>query len=413
MMKFKILLATVFVLLGGLALGKFVWDGANALGISDFGTYYYVTKGVFSARPEHPYVNFVPLYPFFYPPQSLLLFRFLLILPFAYAKLAWSVANCLFVVGFLYLILKIFGKSRPLSFLNISTLFLLAVLSFPLRFTVTDGQANLFLLFLVTWGFYFFQKKHDGLAGVVLGVATVLKISPFMLLFFFLLKRCWKIFLSGLVTIFGLTILAEIFVKRGISWYYLRYVVDNIADQGGLKSGFRDQSLRHLFLRLDILNRCSQILLEKLPASLSFVDVGLLASLASWSLVAAAVLLLAFVSRRKVTDRDGLDVILEYVLFYTVAVLGTGLVWYHQYAMLLLPFFVLLICLAKKGLLKYSYVLFPFALGSYLLTAVNWEGLGLWERLPGLWNFGMLGGALLGFLLILLLRIRLEDLSND
>lgn len=393
------ILTTIFIFLGSLLIINSVWNGVNDLGISDFSTYYHTAKGVFSPRPEHPYVNIVPLYPFFYPPQTLLLFRVFNLAPFAPSKALWAITNGAIVAAFIFLLTKIFNKSYKFSHFEIAFLFLLTTLFFPLQNTIHGGQTNVFLLFLVTAALYLFQQKRDLPAGIILGIATILKISPFLLLIYFLLKRQWKVFVSGLATLGGLTLLTEIFVRRGINWYYFRYVLDDITKQHG---SFRDQSLRNFLSNLHPLNKLLRALSTKLPPHWEFVDLKILTSLLSWGVVFILVATLAYLCRKKISDRKSLSTTLEYNLFLTIAVIGTGLVWYHQYAMLLLPLLTSFIILAKSK----NYPPLLVVSLAYFLTAIPWESWGLWKRLDYPWAFGMLGGILLNFVVLLLLRLR-------
>ncbi len=397
-------LTVLFILIGSLTLLKFVWRGVNDLGISDFSTYYYTAKGVFSPRPEHPYVNIVPRYPFFYPPQSLLLFRFFTVVPFAAAKALWAIANGFFAVGFVFLLRKILNKSYQLSYLDTAVIFLLTTIFFPLQNTISGGQINVFILFLTTLALYFFQQKRDGLTGILLGVATIIKISPFLLLIYFLLKRQWKVFVSGLATIGGLTLLTELFVRRGIHWYYLRHVVDDISKQS--RGGFRDQSLRNFLTQLKPLNKQLSAILAKIPQRPNFLDHEMFINLISWGLIFAVVAFLAHICRKKITDRRTTSLVLEYNLFLTIAVVGTGLTWFHQYAMLLLPLLVSFVLLAKGKAEEHNYLAFLAVSFSYLVAAIPWENWELWRRFGGLWPFGMLGGVLLNFIVLLALRLR-------
>ncbi|MCJ7829478.1 DUF2029 domain-containing protein, partial [Patescibacteria group bacterium] len=65
---------------------------------------------------------------------------------------------------------------------------------------MTLGQINLVILFLIVLAFWFYQKKKDVLPGIFLGIATLIKIFPGFLIFFFLKEKKWKIMISFLVT---------------------------------------------------------------------------------------------------------------------------------------------------------------------------------------------------------------------
>ena len=77
------------------------------------------------------------------------------------------------------------------------TIWLLAFCGyFSLSTNFHYGQYYVFLLFLLTLGFYFLNRKQHWMGGVTTGIAFGLKLygGPFLLLFAF--KRQWKAFLS-------------------------------------------------------------------------------------------------------------------------------------------------------------------------------------------------------------------------
>jgi hypothetical protein len=63
--------------------------------------------------------------------------------------------------------------------------------------TLTRGQFGIITLFFATAIFYGYLKQHKVLTGLLLAFAIALKISPLaFLVFFFLMKREWKILIS-------------------------------------------------------------------------------------------------------------------------------------------------------------------------------------------------------------------------
>jgi hypothetical protein len=64
--------------------------------------------------------------------------------------------------------------------------------------TLTRGQFGIITLFFMAAVFYSYLKRHKVLTGLLLAFAVTLKISPLaFLVFFFLMKREWKILLSA------------------------------------------------------------------------------------------------------------------------------------------------------------------------------------------------------------------------
>jgi alpha-1,2-mannosyltransferase len=63
----------------------------------------------------------------------------------------------------------------------------------PIEGDLVHGNVNLFILFLVTAGLVAFQRGRDGMAGLILGLATACKVTPALFLPYFIWKREWKI----------------------------------------------------------------------------------------------------------------------------------------------------------------------------------------------------------------------------
>lgn len=116
----------------------------------------------------------------------------LLLLPFTWvsyptALVMWDVCNMAFLTGAVYCLVRSTGAKRTaLGVLMITTA--AAVLS-PIRSELYYGQANLFLLFLLSAAVWARQTRRAGLAGVLLGLACVTKPMLLALVIFLLWKR--------------------------------------------------------------------------------------------------------------------------------------------------------------------------------------------------------------------------------
>lgn len=82
------------------------------------------------------------------------------------------------------------------------------------------GQVGLLLLFLVVTTWFLVERGHEWTAGAALGLATLIKLLPAVLIVFFLLKRRWRVAGTAMVVFivlgFGLT-LAGIGFKETIA----------------------------------------------------------------------------------------------------------------------------------------------------------------------------------------------------
>ena len=246
------LLAFLFLLALGQQLYKlfFVWQQNNFV---DFKVYWDGIRAALAGGNIYSfggkYFNIVP---FNYPPTTLLFLLFLPLFSQSTASLFLLFISLGSFLGSLYLLTKMFFKpaQKWLVFFLSSVLF---IQFFPTKFTLTLGQINLIILFLIVLGFYFYQKKKDVSSGLFLGIATLIKIFPGFLILFFLKEKKWKIMISFLVTCLLGVLLTILIFKPVLFFSYFGSVGGNLFFKGGEVSYF-DQSLNSFLLRLNLPN---------------------------------------------------------------------------------------------------------------------------------------------------------------
>ena len=334
---------------GGLLLRSF-----SPGGLTDFHVYYYIPKAIMNlARPEAPYTNFVPIHPYFFPPGSMILFKPILLLPFYQAKIVWTMLNfCLFIISF-YLINKMAGGNY---YAGLIICLLAGFFFFPFQFTILDGQFNIVLLFLLSGSLYSYLSKKNGSSGVLLGIGTITKISPFLLVLYAFWKKRYTTVLLSIVIILVFSALAEIYVKNGVNFYYFRHVVNKVSTQSD--GGWTDQSLlgfiKSVNVDLPVFHIFGPVLTE-----------DVMKSLVSYVIVGSALIGFLLVDLRKRKSKVGS--IVDYSILISIGIIGTGLTWYHQYTMFLLPilclFFISVFWIKKK----YSILFLSLVLVVYLI----------------------------------------------
>ena len=146
------------------------------------------------------------LNPYVYPLFVGELFIPLSYLSYPTAKLAWLFFNhlFLFVSIFVYLstIPKLLRQMTGILFLGMCVYF------FPLYRTFTAGQLNLLILLLLVLLWKYYSQKKDTLAGIILGIATLIKIFPGFFLLYFLIQKRNRIVVSMISTIVLISILS-------------------------------------------------------------------------------------------------------------------------------------------------------------------------------------------------------------
>lgn len=187
--------------------------------------------------------------PFNYPPTTLLFLVFLPLFSQSVASLVLLFISLSSLLGSLYLLAKMFFKpaQKWLVFFLSSVLF---IQFFPTKFTLTLGQVNLVILFLIVLSFYLYQKRKDIFSGLFLGIATLIKIFPGFLILFFLKEKRWKMVIVFLATCLLGILLTVLIFKPVLFFNYFGQIGNNLFFKGGEISYF-DQSLNAFLLRLN------------------------------------------------------------------------------------------------------------------------------------------------------------------
>jgi hypothetical protein len=184
----------------------------------DFGVYYLAAKTLVSGGDIHhiPYHAFSWLakgwYPtYLYPPPSIYLFVPFTIFTFDQARIAVAgvyVAALLLTIFFTTKILRGYGVS--LSRLALLLMGASVFLFEPIALTFAALNVNALILFLITLFYYLlFTKKRPGISGVVLGIATLTKVIPVILILLDPLhKLSKKLAISTIATLAVASILA-------------------------------------------------------------------------------------------------------------------------------------------------------------------------------------------------------------
>jgi hypothetical protein len=211
----------------------------------DFFTYY--TAGLRFERGENPYywpaTDVAPqtFTEYIYPPTFLPLFGLLSRLPYDTARTLWASLYGLAYLGAFLSMLWATRRDLRLPFLALSAV--LTLLSFPLLFHIRNGQSDVFIISLLLVGYVGHRRGHNALAGVLLALATVAKVSPVFLLIYYVVylrdRRLLLATLAALVSLFGISL---IWVPLPLYPDYLLHVLPNIA--GGTSYWFSQSLLR-------------------------------------------------------------------------------------------------------------------------------------------------------------------------
>ncbi len=151
---------------------------------------------------------------FVYPPLMTFVFVPFSFLSYAISYYLFFIFSVLVFLGALFLLSRRVPHSNSYFWVFLIAYFLSPILVLHL----VRGQTDILVLFLVALSFIFFQDKKNILAGVAVGIAASLKLTPMIFLPYFY-KKDKKVFWSSIFTIaffipwFGLKIWSDFLIK--------------------------------------------------------------------------------------------------------------------------------------------------------------------------------------------------------
>ena len=259
---------------------------------------------------------------YLYPPFFGLVAAPLALLPYPLAKAAWHGLGLASLAGAV-LLLPGALLAAPAAWERGLVLFLAA--SFlPVVETLRLGQVNLLLLLLLVLALRESVRGRDGRAGLAVGLAAAIKVTPALLLPLFLLRRRWKGLAIGVGAAAGLTLLGFLLAPAGSWGSFARSVLPWYANG---HSWAANQSPQGFLLRL-LAGSSSPIAPD--PSETATRTAAVLARILAAGFLAATFLALARRRSAPLPEQFGL-------LLATLP-LVTAIAWVHHLALLLPAF---------------------------------------------------------------------------
>ena len=304
--------------------------------LPDFEVYFQAAKAVLNG--VSPYGN--EAFTFNYPPTSLFLFIPFSLIPLFSGQIAWTIFSALCLGLAVYLLFKsLKWKPKLKEFLFLIPLI---TLSFPVKWTFGMGQIGSLILLLLVITFVFYQEKKDLFAGISLGSAIVLKLSPLLLLGLFLLKREWKLMIKTLIFVMLVNFLAVlVFGTQLTKDYFLKLGPSLVSPQG--KWTYYNQALSSFVVRLIGEGHLAFLL----TTFFSFLILGIIFALS--------------IRSKKVNHLNYSLVIISFLLVNSFS-------WQHHFVLMVFPFLTVFNFLKKRKTNNLSWLVL---LTSYFLVAFN------------------------------------------
>jgi alpha-1,2-mannosyltransferase len=262
---------------------------------------------------------------YIYPPLLAIVFVPLTAMPLQQAAQLWFFLNMALYALSLAIISRALDLSRHGVILPL--LWILAFLFPPALFTLYKGQVNIVILLLLTVTYWLCARDRDVPAGLALGVATMVKIIPVLLLPYAFWKRKYALALTAVGTICVLAILGLLIVGVGPHRTYLTSVLPSLAQPRPNPS---NQSLGGFLSLLLVENPYAEPLAHN-PALWRAL------TLSASALVVSGVILVLWRSRARAARSD-----LEFSLIVATLPLVSNIGWVDLFVLLVLPYAVLL-----------------------------------------------------------------------
>jgi alpha-1,2-mannosyltransferase len=200
------------LIVSGVALATLVFDYFLAVrhGFFDLDVYFgAVNYWVHEGGSIYDFVKPFSTYGFTYPPFAALVMLPMAITPWVLAIIVSCVA-CATVTAMLiyWFVDPIARREGWVRWYAIGLVCAFAVAFEPLRETFLFGQVNMYLVALVGADLLFLVNRNNRFAGIGVGLATAVKLTPGVFIVYLLVTRRWRAALTASATAAGATLLA-------------------------------------------------------------------------------------------------------------------------------------------------------------------------------------------------------------
>jgi hypothetical protein len=289
-----------------------------------------------------------------HPPSSVLLALPFAFLSYSDAFLVWNLISLLALVLSLWLVIR--QLDIPFTAWSLLPTIVLLTWCNPFRQHIFQGQINLLLLPLFVGIWAADRSGRPDLAGVLLGLATAIKLFPGFLFVYYLLRRQWKVLGIGTLTVAAVTGLTA--AVLGVDTY-TSYVHDVLPQVQEFKDWWANISLFGFWSKLFLGQSGHVIPLYQSPilaAAGAYVSCALVIGVLSWVVWRA----------RTRTQQD-----LAFALTLTTMLLVSPIAWDHYFVFLLVPLALLWTHLPSSWVAK---AIFPVLIVSMWFPAkVIWD----------------------------------------
>ncbi len=374
-------------------------------------------------------ITYFEAHAFSYPPFFAFISIPLALLPYQLAKMVYfflSVGALVMSVKWLKEILENSSRFKIPQSSQMSKFFTGIYLLLTARFIINNFehlQSDMFILLSMIGGLYFFTKGKNIQSAFMLAFGASMKVTPFLILIYFLWKREWKIFIFGLIFTLSLNLIPDIFLgsKRDKSYLseWTPLISGRLNPQETLSE--TDKVWRLTSRMNQSLSTTLQRYFTNSPV-ITYSDHKVYVNMLSLQpksvkLIALFIILImaagfAWVTRKKIDNRSDDRYLLEYALALILILLASPVSSKPHFSTLLLSH-ALIIASFYHGYLNKGYLsslIIAFILSTVMVDGIVGKEIGRYLEALGNVTFHAITAGSLA--LILLLRLK-SDISDN
>lgn len=297
----------------------------------------------------------------------------------------------------------------------------------PIISDIQHGNINLLVLFLVMAGLWLFARERPMWGGILIGIATVVKVTPGLLILYFLWKREWRVVMGCVIGMAAAVALPAVILgsranyDMHFSWFEAM-ILPFVSSGGTHYTVHINQSLPGLFLRLTTESQGVKVGDgdEMIPINFLSLDVSTALTMVKVMLL-GVVAWLAFVCRTRGPRRDDWRLACEWGLILIGMLIISERTWKHHYVTIVLPVACVVMHLAMRAppcaLRRYLIVTLVGFFALTVLTSgelIGWIYEGVAHKfVEGMGSFFVAGVLLFAALSTLVLRSRTMPPARD
>ncbi|TET31761.1 MAG: DUF2029 domain-containing protein [Planctomycetota bacterium] len=319
---------------------------------------------------------------FLYPPFFAMLVWPITVFGFRPFIVIWLLENLALVILSVWLAAKFIGRreNEPVKWWMWLLPLLLTLRAFDANFR--QGQANVLTLFFLVAAFAAITCRREFLGGLAYAVACILKITPILILPYFLLKRQWFFLLGWLVGIMcTVIVIPSLLLGPGKAYQRHADFYNKIVDPFVTKAGQNPREGAGQSLHAAVDRFLSPIDASRHDDTVLRLNVVSLSRKARYAIKIILVVLIAavtgFVCRRKPSENRELLLALEFAAIVAFMLMASPLSRKASFVVMLVPYVAAVHYFSRSqpgGCRIFFTIVFAFSVFTHTFTAPFWFG---------------------------------------